>query len=244
MQVNYYAGPPHAQDEAALPGVSASFEFSIWLSAGDSGVLPVCMTSICEAVSPLRCIGWYGWEELITDPKSSRPLAQSPHSKFEEIVAEGQLTYPSYGPPIRSLVGWMSAEGAADIIASLHGPGLRDGVIAFIPDEVHLAKKWARVAGGPCWLTLCKEWIANLPEPNIDADAVVLSFLKLTQEIGGVAGLSWTDTRTNCGLAFYGPSAILQPAAASLGLLSGRPSDVQWLEGAHQIGVSFDIASP
>jgi hypothetical protein len=94
-----------------------------------------------------------------------------------------------------------------------------DRELSYIPDTAEAAARWARVVEGFAWLNLVHP--ASEPEPSIEADPIVRSYIRATMKIGGVAGVMWSAD-TYSGVVFLGDSSILQRAASVLLDQGGR----------------------
>jgi len=82
-------------------------------------------------------------------------------------------------------------------------------VMAFLPDDLKVLNTWSEIAIGPLWLWLNRTRVANAPEPALRGSDVLLSYIDMVLEIGGLPLIEWQDSDECHGFILFGnPSSI------------------------------------
>ncbi len=193
--------------ERWIRGLSDGAQCALWLFPGSSTLDAEAVVSLAAAFDGLAGIVWHinpgnSLSARIRDYK--RAFGDYP-ALTKDVVVSTTFEYSGREGKRYSDVAWLRSH-AYEAIGSLllNHRGVFDRTLAFIPDDEVVAQEWAHVVNGLAWLHLCYKWVYSSPNPPIDADAVLTSYIRLTQELGGVPGLVWTDHDNGKGLVFFG----------------------------------------
>jgi hypothetical protein len=244
MAIKVYSSSIGPEAARLLPGIKEAGDWVLWVKPQSSAFDESDVAQLCTAAAPLQGIIW-----RITDGGGRTPRIKDHyralgkwHDLTENLVLNGTLEYQPAGDRIYSDVAWVTPKSYANLANFLSNSmaGV-DSTLAFVPNQEESGWKWANIASGLVWLWLCRRWVASSPQPLIDANAVVLSYVKLTKEIGGVAGLMWQSSDYEHGLVFYGPKSLLDPVGTRL-ISNTNRIDESAFESWLNCGVSLRLA--
>ncbi len=244
MTIQVYSSSIGPESARLLPGIEEAADWVLWVRPQSATFDESDVVQLCSAAAPLQGIIW-----RITDGGGHTPRIKDHyralgkwHDLTENAVLNGTLEYQPGGDRIYSDVAWVTPKSYSNLANFLSDSmaGV-NSTIAFVPNQGEAGRHWANVVSSLAWLWLCRHWVATLPQPLIDANAVVLSYIKLTREIGGIAGLIWESSDYEHGLVFYGPKSLLEPVATRLTSSTNRIEEStfeHWLRR----GVSLRLA--
>jgi len=244
MAIEFYLDPVNAEYERPLPGVSQKPKRALWLRSQSGNFEEADLECLLEAFAPLRGLGWYAVMGL--GDQSAAP-AMDPFEDWPDLVnepvCEGVLRFPQVRQAVFSRVAWLSGDAHKALPDFLrYRPGHPPGTISFMPRNLFAAINWARIVQGPAWLSMCDKWIANAPLPSLDSWAVAASYVNLTIEMNGVAGLTWVDCDVKTGLTFFGSEEHLGIVAAQLDGLGNFIEDEEFVRRLFRRGFYFSMS--
>ena len=108
--------------------------------------------------------------------------------------------------------------------------------LAFLPAVPRAVDDWSNVSQILITLYACRSWIATSPQPAVDADALVRSYVGAMREIGGACSLYFSSTCGGSAVLLAGDRAAMEVAAkrAAATLVERTASDfAHWVVGAH-----------
>ncbi len=219
MTSRIYSAPISPKYNRLLPSLDGAAEWAIWLQPEGWRYAGNDIASLVHAFEPLRAVVWLASDSGARTPRIRDHLRAlgDYRSLVKSLVAKTTVQYLDSAGVIYSDVAWLSSDSSGDLanLLSRSTAGC-DSSLAFIPKNGPPTQKWVDIVSGLNWLWLCRNWVATSPQPLIDADAVVLSYVRLTIDIGGAAGLMWEDTDARKGLVFFGTESVLKPPASRL----------------------------
>lgn len=220
MVIQIYSAQVTSATDALLPGLHGAAEWMLWLQSQD---LPHFeeqdIAILMRAFEPLRGIVWSvssGGSRTQRIRDHLRALGRYPSLK-KNLVSQTTIQDLPHENKLYSDVAWLSPDSSGDL-ADLFNENRAgcDNTVAFIPSDEKVAQKWSKVVAGLSWLRLCEEWVATSPQPPLDAHSVVLSYIRLTINLQGAAGLVSTDYDAKNRLVFWGSRSLLEGVAARL----------------------------
>ncbi|HEY3780078.1 MAG TPA: hypothetical protein VGL56_03265 [Fimbriimonadaceae bacterium] len=170
------------------------------------------MVDALSCFAPMKPTIWYVDHDQVVEPP---PIIGEPHSVF--IF---QFGWPKRW--LRSQVRWATGPKAPENMADLIGLSADfkrpASILSLLPTDKIAPKRWSEAVVGIAWRDICQHWSAGFREPIFRSEHVVLDFMNITQEIGGIPILPWesTDLRAGCGLALRGPAELLAAAEQEL----------------------------
>lgn len=223
MPVQYAFGSVTKEFDQYLQGVTAKPKHALWLRPVAREFDRDDLRELLGAFSPLRGIAWSGISSLRGGNKTEEVAWAERWGKLTEgTVSETSWTLQPRNRVATCRVAWLGDNACESLPYFLgHAFGLLsispgNCALSFLPHDEQSAVDWAKVAQGPFWLWLCEEWLDNSPDPSLRSESVVVSYIDLTNEIGGVPGLVWWDGHAKTGLTFFGPEETLCPIVERL----------------------------
>ena len=208
MKARMYAAPVTPRlDDSWVAGLSKATERQLWILPEGTSLGAGCLASLLHAFGELRGIAWhlspgYGLSSRIRDHK--RAFGNYP-GLDSNLVLRCTLEPVTTDEKLYSDVAWLPSVASDSLSSFLLGrTGHIDRAIGFIPARDDVAHAWAHIVQGLGWLALCSSWAYASAIPLLDADSVLVSYVQLTQDIGGCAGFMWRDHNNSMGLVFFG----------------------------------------
>lgn len=195
-----------------LPHLSSSIDTALWIRCANGAFTQKDFEDLFRSFSPLRAVVWY--THVAKDMNNAQESHSGSSKNLPTVIATINTAYPQFGLPATSIVEWANPAKLPSIVY-VAGSG-NQSILSFVSDERRVAKQWSRIVHGIVWLWICQDWVANEPTPKIDAHSVVLSYIRMTLAINGVAGLIWKDSDSNMGFTFFASTETLQNAAMQL----------------------------
>lgn len=210
--------------EELLPGISSLSEMLLWIEPGRNWGDLAARFDLDAAFPDLRAITWQRAFRWVTSPFGpSGSLGPSINQHWPETIEVIATTESKHATDDRS---WISRVAWAPLKWEerwqwLFESGNQNREIAYIPNSIESANRWASVAGGLDWLDRLGP--ASEPDPPFESEAIVRTYIRTTLRMGGVPCLKWR-AEANAGLVCLGTNAQLEFAAAILGREGGRVS--------------------
>ncbi|MEN6519660.1 MAG: hypothetical protein ABFD46_00705 [Armatimonadota bacterium] len=235
-----------------MPSISKKQKYALWLSSTEDKFIADDLEELIAAFAPLKGVVWSAIAHLDVPDKENeaKSWADNWNLLTDETILESSMSFGSIRKTAVSKVGSLSSDAykiLPDVLMSGSGFGISEPeqgcIISFIPRS-HPVKEsyWARIVQGPAWLWLCSKWLTNSPEPSLQSDAVLVSYLDLTNDMGGVASLVWSDCDCRMGLTFFGSEATLKIVASRLEASPNFTNDPQVFEQLFNRGFSYMLS--
>ncbi|MEN6372193.1 MAG: hypothetical protein ABFD64_09295 [Armatimonadota bacterium] len=236
-----------------MPSINRKKKYALWLRSTEWEFVADELKELIAAFAPLKGVVWSAIAHLDVPDKENeaKSWADDWNLLTDETILQSSMNFEPRKKTVTYKIGSLSSDAykiLPDVLMSGSGFGISEPeqgcIISFIPKS-HPVKEayWARIVQGPAWLWLCSEWLANSPEPSLQSNAVLVSYIDLTNDMGGVASLVWSDCDCRMGLTFFGSEAILGPVAARLEANPSFISDKAVFEQLFARGFSY-ILSP
>ena len=209
MSASYLVSTSTESVEVFLPGASSKPKSVLWLEP-DGGRLAssdlIGIRAACNGYRPavLSCKSFPRLPPTDNVGSDKRTLYTS------DRVISGTLNNPAFGKERRIVAGWVdefTEEAYFDVV--LRKEMYDCSVMAFLPDDLKVLNTWSEIAIGPLWLWLNRTRVANAPEPALRGSDVLLSYIDMVLEIGGLPLIEWQDSDECHGFILFGnPSSI------------------------------------
>lgn len=218
MTIQLHSSAITKEYDRVLPGLAKIAPWSVWLRPNLSSFETLDAEVVLRAFEGLQCVIWHVTEGGAHSDRVKnhlRAFGKWP-ALSRNIVAEWTADYVSLSEKFYSGVACASLD-TPQILAALLARSTAgvDSALSFIPKDSRSTRAWISAVYGLEWLWLLRK---NLPSPlnaPINADAVLLCYIALTNQAGGVAGLVF-DVSGQAGLALFGEQTVLEPAAKQM----------------------------
>jgi len=244
MASQFYCSKINAMQDALLPGIMGAAEWSLWIKPKNHYFVEEDFLNLFAVFSSLRGIVWYvssgnSTSQSIRDYKRAFGNWSSLNTN---IVVKTTIEYANENSKLYSDIAWVSSNSANNLVTLFSQSTVgKNSSISFIPYNENSAQKWANIVSGLNWLWLCNEWVATSQQPLLNADAVVLDYIRLTIEIDGIPGLVYSDIDNKKGLLFLGKGSVLKDLQETLLTQSEIINDTtfnQWFQRGVNLVVS------
>ena len=218
MTIELHSSAITEEHNRVLPGLARIAPWGVWLRPTLSFFETPGIEVVLRAFEGLQCVVWH-----VTDGGARSDRLKNHLRAFgnwpalsANILAEWNANYISLSKKFYSGVASVSFDRAKIFAALLaRSTSGEDSALSFIPKDSRSTQAWISAVHGLEWLWLLRKNIPSELNAVINADTVLLSYIALTNQIGGVAGLVF-DVGGRAGLALFGEQTVLEPAAKQM----------------------------
>lgn len=223
MALQLYSTAVTGEFERLLPGIQEVAEWSLWVRTVTRPFAGRDLAEFSRAFGELRGVIWHASSGRAMTPRMrdyQRAFGYWPKLN-ENLAMRNTIEYTDGDRKVYSDVAWVSPDAYGSVASILsESTGGMDSAFSFIPGDEKSGQAWANIVSGLNWLWLCRGWYV-FPSQRLAIDiemtkAVVLSYVRLTVELNGAAGLVWEDPDARRGLVFFGRQSLLQSVASVL----------------------------
>ena len=218
MTIQLHSSAITEEYDRVLPGLARIAPWGVWLQPNLSFFETLDAEVVLRAFEGLRCVVWH-----VTDGDAHSDRVKNHLRAFGKwpalspnIVAEWTANYISLSEKFYSGVACVSLD-TPEILPALLARSTSgvDSALSFIPTDSRSTQTWISAVYGLEWLWLLRKNKPSALDAPINADTILLSYIALTNQIGGAAGLVF-DVSGKAGLALFGEQTVLEPAAKQM----------------------------